>query len=374
MSKNIKILKNFLELDITKVFSNPNNPRKNIDDKELQELALSIKTHGLINPITVVEADNNQYMIVSGHRRYEALKINNDKTIIVNVIDVDSYQLNELVLIENIQRSDLTDFEKAKYISILWNTGIYEKKSHLATAIGKSPAYISHAFSCLKLEDSILTDLEENKTNVPLSVLEELSKVKDKDTQKNLYTKYLNNEITRDEIRILKPENLNINKENFARENKEIEENKINPISEENIVFIAQTYDEECLNIYNEHSLKASFHLVNNHDNIKFKENTKYKITIEEIKEVPKENTISKPFDTFEPIGIKHIEFCSDDVYIEYVDNDSETISYSKAKQILKHSTQKSIPYSLVDSEKSCNFINALSGFSQSNNCLVRKG
>ena len=45
-----------------------------------------------------------------------------------------------------------------------------------------------------------------------------------------------------------------------------------------------------------------------------------------------------------------------------------------KAKQILKNSTQKSIPYSLIDSEKSCNFINALPGFSQSNNCLVRKG
>ena len=109
-------------------------------------------------------------------------------------------------------------------------------------------------------------------------------------------------------------------------------------------------------------------------DSIQFKKNTKYKITIEEIKEVPQEIIISKPFDTFEPIEIKHIEFCSNDVYIEYVDNDSETISYSKAKQILKNSTQKSIPYSLIDSEKSCNFINALPGFSQSNNCLVRKG
>jgi ParB family chromosome partitioning protein len=378
MSKNIKILKNFLEVDINKIFSNPKNPRININQNELDELALSIKTHGLINPITVVEADNNQYMIVSGHRRFEALKINNYKSVHVNLIDVDSYQLNELVLIENIQRADLTDFEKAKYISILWNTGVYEKKLHLANAIGKSPAYISHAFSCLKLENSILNDLEENKTNVPLSVLEELSKVKDKDTQKNLYTKYLNNEITRDQIRILKPEKENIIKQNFARENIEIEENKINTITEESLVFIAETKDEDILYIYNEHRLKATFHLVNNSDNIKFKPNTKYKITIEEIEDKTDDITpiesIPTNLDDYLDKEIKLIEVCESSIYIEFTDFTCETLSYSKAKEFIKNSKQEKIPYLICSStQKSCDFINNMPNRTQQFNNLVLK-
>ena len=366
MSKNIKTLKNFFEVDINKIFSNPKNPRININQNELQELALSIKTHGLINPITVVEADNNQYMIVSGHRRFEALKINNYKSVQVNLIDVDSYQLNELVLIENIQRTDLTDFEKAKYISILWNTGVYEKKSHLAAAIGKSPAYISHAFSCLKLEDSILNDLEENKTNVPLSVLEELSKVKDKDTQKSLYSKYLNNEITRDEIRILKPEKENTIKQNFARENIEIEENKINTISEESLVLFSQSNDINPyqLDIFKEDGfLMAYFMWAGEDHSIQFKPNTKYKITIEEIQDktddISSIESIPTNLDDYLDKEIKHIEVCESSIYIEFTDFTSETLSYSKAKEFIKNSKQEKIPYQIYSStQKSCDFVN----------------
>lgn len=385
MSKNIKTLKNFIEVDINKIFPNPKNPRININQNELEELALSIKTHGLINPITVVEADNNQYMIVSGHRRFEAFKINNYKSVPVNLIDVDSYQLNELVLIENIQRADLTDFEKAKYISILWNTGVYEKKSHLASAIGKSPAYISHAFSCLKLEDSILNDLEENKTNVPLSVLEELSKVKDKDTQKNLYTQYLNNEITRDEIRILKPEKENTIKQNFARENIEIQQNEINSISEENIVLIGKSndinpYQIDVFKDFGEHKgfLLAYFMWAGEEQSIQFKPNTKYKITIEEIQDKTDEITSIEPvptnLDDYLDKQIKHIEVCESSIYIEFTDFTCETLSYSKAKEFIKNSKQQEIPYQICSSkEKAFDFINNMPNRTQQFNNLILK-
>ena len=103
-------------------------------------------------------------------------------------------------MIENIQRNDLTDFETAKHIVKLWETGRYEKKSDLAKKLGKSDSYISKAFSSLKLDDDILEDIEKSKKNISLSVMDEISRVKDKTVQKEVYNKYSDGEITRDEI------------------------------------------------------------------------------------------------------------------------------------------------------------------------------
>ena len=65
----------------------------------------------------------------------------------------------------------------------LWETGRYEKKSDLAKKLGKSDSYISKAFSSLKLDDDILEDIEQNKKDIPLSVMDEISRVKDKTVQ-----------------------------------------------------------------------------------------------------------------------------------------------------------------------------------------------
>lgn len=202
-----------INMDIRKIYPNPEQPRKTFEN--IEDLALTIKYNGLINPITVVKSDEDRYMIVSGERRYRACLLNQQKFIKCSIVDIDEFQLQEMTLIENIQRDDLTDFEKAKYIGLMWSSGRYEKKQDLAAALGKSQSYISKAFSCLKLDETILQDLESNSCDVPLSVLDEISKIKDKDNQKDVYSKYLNNEITRDEIRIIKPQNV----ENFAREN-----------------------------------------------------------------------------------------------------------------------------------------------------------
>ncbi len=193
----------FSELEIEKVYANPNQPRKSFED--LEDLAASIKTNGLIQPIAVVSDGAGKYMIISGERRFRASLLNEARTIKAHIIKADSRQIEELALVENIQRSDLTDLEVAKYISILWGSGQYKKKSDLAAAIGKSPSYISKAFSCLKLGSEILQDLEDNKNNVPLTVLEEISRVKDKDTQKEVYEKYVAGEIVRDDIKNFKP-------------------------------------------------------------------------------------------------------------------------------------------------------------------------
>lgn len=191
----------FSELELSKVYPNPNQPRKQFDD--IEDLALTIKEHGLLQPIAVVKRDDG-YMIVSGERRFRAHVFNEAATIKAHIINVEDHQIKELALIENIQRSDLTDFEKAKYIGELWASGKYTSKSELAKKIGKSSSYISKAFGCLKLDETILEDLENNISTVPLSVLEEISRVKDKETQIEVYDKYVTGTITRDDIKSFK--------------------------------------------------------------------------------------------------------------------------------------------------------------------------
>ncbi len=192
----------FNELVITKVYPNPNQPRKQFDD--IEELAANIKEHGLLQPITVVKKDDG-YMIVSGERRYKAHLHNEAKTIMALILTSSDEQVEELTLIENIQRSDLTDFEVAKYILRLWESGRYAKKSDLANRIGKSDSFVSKAFSCFKLDSEIIDHIEENKKDIPISVMDEIARVKDKDTQKEVYEKYSAGEITRDEIKEFKP-------------------------------------------------------------------------------------------------------------------------------------------------------------------------
>jgi len=174
----------FLELELHKVYPNPNQPRKNFAD--IDELAASIKTNGLIQPIAVVKVDK-KYMIISGERRYRACVTLELRTIKAHIIQADEKKILELALVENIQRDDLTDFEKAKFINQLWASGNYAKKQDLAAAIGKPQSYISKVFKAVKLSDEIIADIEENKKDIGLEILQELSNVKDKDEQLKLY-------------------------------------------------------------------------------------------------------------------------------------------------------------------------------------------
>ena len=192
----------FNELEISKVFPNPDQPRKQFDD--IEELAATIKEHGLLQPITVVKKDD-RYMIIAGERRYKAHLHNEAKTIKAYIVDVNEEQVEELTLIENIQRNDLTDFELAKHICKLWDSGRYEKKSDLATRIGKSDSYVSKSFNCLKLDSEIIDHIEQNKTPISIGVMDEIARVKDPVVQKEVYEKYSAGEITRDDIKDFKP-------------------------------------------------------------------------------------------------------------------------------------------------------------------------
>jgi len=184
----------FSEIEINKVFPNAKQPRKSFDD--IDGLASSIKVNGLVQPIAVVKRDKG-YMIVSGERRYKACKYLGLKTIKCHILQANDKQVAEIALVENIQRDDLTDFEKAQFIQHLWASGNYAKKQDLANAIGKSPSYISKAFKAVNLCDEVIADIEQNKREIGLDVLRELSSIKDKQHQSFLYFTHA----TREDIR-----------------------------------------------------------------------------------------------------------------------------------------------------------------------------
>lgn len=192
----------YVELELSTVYPNPNQPRK--DFKNIEELAETIRTHGLLQPIVVERRDDGN-MIISGERRYRAHLLNEARTIKSYVMTSSDNAIQELALIENIQREDLSDFEIAKFIGTLWASGKYALKSDLARALGKKQSYISKAFSCLKLDESIIADLEEAKHDIGLSVLEEIGRFRDKNTQRKVYKKYIAGEIKRDDFSSFKP-------------------------------------------------------------------------------------------------------------------------------------------------------------------------
>lgn len=214
----------FSELEISKVYPNPDQPRKQFDD--IEELAATIKEHGLLQPITVVKKDD-RYMIISGERRYKAHLHNEAKTIKAYILDKTDEQIEELALIENIQRNDLTDYETAKGVVKLWESGRYAKKSDLAEKLGKKDSYISKAFSTLKLDTSIIEDIEQNNSDISLSVIDEIARVKDPVVQKEVYKKYSDGEITRDEIKDFKePKKTIKEKKDYAKEHNLIYDEK----------------------------------------------------------------------------------------------------------------------------------------------------
>lgn len=188
-----------IELELSKVYANPNQPRKHFDPVALEELAEAIKTHGLLQPISVVRRPDG-YMIIAGERRYRAHQINGSITIKVNILDREDHTVEELALIENIQREDLSDYEIAMAIVRLWESGKYKLKQDLAGAIQKPLSYISKAFGLLKLDPTIKADIEENKRDIGLSVLEELSRV-EPEKQRDIYDRYNAGEIKRDEFK-----------------------------------------------------------------------------------------------------------------------------------------------------------------------------
>ena len=142
-------------LPIYKVEPNPNQPRQDFDPEELEALADSIRTHGIIQPLTVREMPNGYYQIIAGERRWRAARMANISDVPVIVVEADDKKAMELALIENLQRQDLNPVEEALgYQSLIEEYGLTQEEA--ATRVGKSRPAVANALRLLGLCPEVL--------------------------------------------------------------------------------------------------------------------------------------------------------------------------------------------------------------------------
>lgn len=140
-------------LNISKIEPNPDQPRKEFDQNSLEELANSIKEHGIVQPLVVIKKDNF-YEIVSGERRWRAAKIAGLKSVPVVVKNLTPQQALEISLIENLQREDLNPLEEASGYQKLMNAFSLNQEE-VAKKVGKSRTAITNSLRLLKLDATI---------------------------------------------------------------------------------------------------------------------------------------------------------------------------------------------------------------------------
>lgn len=160
---------------------NPNQPRKSFDPEALRELADSIRTQGLLQPL-VVRPQGENFLIIAGHRRYEACKLIAMERIPCIVRETDEGQILEQALVENIQREDIKPVEEAQcYRALMAEHG--HSMRDLAARVHKSVGYIHGRLELLKHED-IAQSVQEGQIGV--FEARELAKVTDETTRQAL--------------------------------------------------------------------------------------------------------------------------------------------------------------------------------------------
>ena len=147
-------------LPIYKVEPNPDQPRQDFDEEELQALADSITVHGIIQPLTVREMPNGYYQIIAGERRWRAARMANLSDVPAVIIEADDKKAMELALIENLQRQDLNPLEEALGYQTLMNEyGLTQEEA--SKSVGRSRPAIANAMRLLSLSKEVLPLVED---------------------------------------------------------------------------------------------------------------------------------------------------------------------------------------------------------------------
>lgn len=148
-----------IQIALQKLRANPNQPRKLFEEEALNELAASIREHGVIQPIIVEDSGDGTYLIVAGERRSRAAKMAGLKEVPAIIRNYSSERRLEVALIENVQRSDLNPVEEAMaYRKLMELTGLSQEDT--AARVGKNRSTVANALRILKLPEDMLTALE----------------------------------------------------------------------------------------------------------------------------------------------------------------------------------------------------------------------
>lgn len=149
-------------LPIYKVEPNPDQPRQDFDEAELQALADSISVHGVIQPLTVRQLPSGYYQIIAGERRWRAARLANISEVPVVVMEADDRKAMELALIENLQRQDLNPVEEALGYQVLMEQyGLTQEEA--ATRVGKSRPAVANSLRLLGLCPEVLEKVKKGE-------------------------------------------------------------------------------------------------------------------------------------------------------------------------------------------------------------------
>lgn len=170
-------------LSMDRILANPFQPRKEINENTLVELADSIRAHGVIQPLIVRRNEDGDYFIVAGERRWRAAKIVGLSEVPVRVIDGNEMEMREITLIENIQREDLSPVDTALALEELLN--VYDiTQDELAASIGWSRTSVTNKLRLLQLPEEVKTLLSNNELSeghcralLPLESQDEIAKL-----------------------------------------------------------------------------------------------------------------------------------------------------------------------------------------------------
>ena len=155
LSTNQTNVRNLVKrINISQIKPNPNQPRKAFSEKEIRELATSIKNQGIIQPIVVKEINDEQYQIIAGERRWRASQLAGLHEVDCVIKDLQDSQILESALIENIQREDLNVIEEANAYKDLISIKKMNNEG-LAKMIGKSASHVSNILRLLDLDKAI---------------------------------------------------------------------------------------------------------------------------------------------------------------------------------------------------------------------------
>lgn len=153
------------EIEVTRIVPNPDQPRRTFDEETLAELAASIAELGVVQPLTLRLADDGDYQIIAGERRWRAARIAGLRTVPAYVRTVSDSEMTEMALIENIQREDLNAIEVALGFKKLIDT-YHLTQERLSERLGKKRATIANHLRLLRLPAEIQLGLRDRKLDM----------------------------------------------------------------------------------------------------------------------------------------------------------------------------------------------------------------
>lgn len=198
------------EIPVNEIENNPMQPRISIDDDTLQELALSIKTDGLITPISVYQKGENGYILKAGQRRWLAhklLKREKIKAIVssqpMSAPIEEERRYFEVAISENLHRDDLDPLEIAISLQDAITKGLYKTAEEAAHGIKKTKSFVSKLLKVLKLDSEIIEDLKRNRSTKDIESLYLIQKITPASKQIEIYNDFIQKKIDRAGLRQL---------------------------------------------------------------------------------------------------------------------------------------------------------------------------